>query len=252
MPSYPSPIDVEEASKKIFSVFYGLPHCGKTILASRIAELYGRSLIVTDESGHLALKQFPELQANTQVIPVSSITQFKEIMYDLASGQLDYPNMIVDTFTGMVELGIREGMQQKLANGQPNPRYLDTNRNNPEMPVLQDYLYAQQTWLPITQFLAKQNKYNVFLNCHIRTPDPTTTGPDDRVTRPELPKGVWRLVNGKANVVAYMMRMEREGTEQRIISMLPTTKFAGKNQLNLKSPCTDDEFVEGVEKWRTL
>lgn len=240
---------VGEMSKKLFMVVFGAPNVGKTILTSRIALHSGKSLIITDEKGHLALKDFPDLEANTRVKNYQSRNTIREAIQRRRSGQSEFDTLIFDTFTGIQKVELSIGMMETLPNGQPNPRFLDVKRFHSEIPVTQDYLLSENTWRPIINALATQDEFNVILNCHLQHPNPEKFVPGDK-TRPKLPDAIWQLVNGKANVVAYM---DKSSPTDRYLQCVSTNTIAGKSQIkSLNEPrrFTDDEFVERVIEWQ--
>lgn len=234
--------DAGDMSKKLFMVLFSAPNAGKTILASRIALAVGKSLIITDESGHRALNDFPELEANTKIRKFSSTNDFAVALQKRKEGVLDFDTMIVDTFTGIQKLVLKQYMNPSFQG------YLDVKRNHPAVPATQDYLLAENIWFPIIQMLASQNEVNVILNCHIRHPNPDKIIPGDK-TRPKIPDAIFELVNGKANLVAFMDRIDGDDN-RRYVSTHSTNKIVGKSQLrDITRPMSDDDFVEKVTKW---
>lgn len=231
-----------DVATKLFMVLYSAPNAGKTVLASRIAKSVGRSLIITDEAGHRALNDFPELKANTMIRPFASINDFAIALQKRNEGQLNFDTMIVDTFTGIQRLVLKQHMNPSYTG------YLDVKRNHPQVPATQDYLLAENVWFPIIQMLSAQSDVNVILNCHIRHPNPDKIIPGDK-TRPKLPDAIFELVNGKANMVAFMDRIEGE-EDRRFVSTHSTNKLVGKSQIQeIRRPMSDDAFVEKVTKW---
>lgn len=234
--------DAGDMAKKLFMVLFSAPNAGKTILASRIAHAVGKSLIITDESGHRALNDFPELEENTKIRRFASLNDFSIALQKRRDGVMDFETLIVDTFTGIQKLVLKQYMNPSFQN------YLDVKRAHANVPSQQDFLLSENVWFPVIQMLASQNDVNVILNCHIRHPNPDKIIPGDK-TRPKIPDSIFELVNGKANVLAFMDRIEGE-EEKRFVSTHSTNKIVGKSQIrDIRRPMSDDDFVEKVTKW---
>lgn len=234
--------EVDDVPTKLFMVLFSAPNAGKTILASRIAKEVGKSLIITDEAGHRALNDFPDLKSNTKIRQFASTNDFEVALQKRRQGLMDFETIIVDTFTGIQKMVLKQYMNPSFQG------YLDVKRNHPAVPATQDYLLAENIWSPVIQRLAVQNEVNIILNCHIRHPNTDKIIPGDK-TRPKLPDAIFELVNGKANVVAFMDRIEGE-EERRFVSTHSTNKIVGKSQIrDITRPMSDDDFIERITKW---
>jgi hypothetical protein len=250
-------INPNEDNEKIFMVLFGAPGVGKTVLSQKIG---GKTLIMTEESGHRALRAWPEFEGMYQPWVFEDIRDIDKILAMRKAGKIEFDTLVFDTFTGIQKYVLKQHMTPSY------PDYLNTKRNHKDVPSLQDYLLSEQTWTPVLQKLATQNQFNVILNCHVRlpNPDPEKRVPGDKV-RPQLPDAVYQVANGKANLVVYMDTVggdEKPGNKkvglgertpiQRYVSTVATNKVAGKSQIKDLPPAMfDDDFVKAVLKWQT-
>jgi hypothetical protein len=248
-------VNPKDQTEKLFMVLFGAPGVGKTVLSQKIG---GKTLIITDEAGHKALRTWPEFDGLYEVWVYEDIRDIDALIAQRKAGKLKFDTMIFDTFTGIQKFTLKQHMTPGYHN------FLTTNRNHPNVPALQDYLLSEQLWTPVLQKLAVQTDFNVILNCHVRLPDsdPAKRTPGDKV-RPSLPDAVYQVANGKANLVVYMDTMggDEKSSKQvglgertpisRFVSTVATNKVAGKNQIRGLPPVmTDDDFVKAVLQWQ--
>lgn len=229
-----------DMSPRLITVLYGNPNVGKTILANRTTREDGSCVILTTENGHMALKDFPELAKNTEVITAEGIGDITEIFGDIFSGwQINgkpVRHLMLDTFSGLQEKFLDEHMDVDKEYA------LRVKRNHPLVPVLQDYNLSLRQWRDIMARLAKQQVVDVSICCHVAVND------NILIPRPAMSDKVFHVLNGAAQIVGFMRNVDG----QRWVTVRsPKNEFAAKSQLRiLPDTVTDDDFVRGINKWR--
>ena len=232
--------------RRLFTVLYGNPNVGKTVLTAKMTEETGSLVILTAESGHRALNDFPELAKKTEVIPVESIRDFDDIFYEISKGWeiggLPVKHFAIDSFAGVQEFFINEAMDPN------NPDGIKLTRANPTLPVLGDYNNSLRVWTDIFGRLAKQDMVDVTICAHVQFPQ-EKKNVIYPIPRPAMTDKVYNALNGQANIIGYL---QRTTDGQRFLTVrTKANEFAAKSQLSsMPDAVSDDNFLKVINEWR--
>jgi len=226
-----------EIPNHLFSVIWGPPGVGKTILSARTAN---KTLLITDERAHVSLKQFPEYADTVKQIPFSSYDHLTRLVMELYKGEHDYDHLMIDTFDGVIRKKLKE--QRKK---------VQFNRGHEDINSLEDYNLLNNHMFDLISRLAML-PISVTLTSHDRIPDEKSYGKGDRLLRPSIPFRIFECLNGYANVVGYMSMRKREGKQVRTIALQANDTYEAKNHLKLGPLVTDEEFIAAVRSWKGI
>lgn len=228
---------VPDIPKNLFTVLYGPPGVGKTILGARTGN---RTLIATDENAAVSVSQFPDLAANTDVIKINSYAELTKLCAELATESHDYDHFMIDTFDGIVRKKLKE---QRTT--------VQFKRGHKDINSLEDYNLLNNHMF---DFIARLTMIpcSVTVTSHDRIPDQQQYVKGDRLLRPSIPFRVFECLNGYANVVGYVYMMKHNGETHRIVSVVPNDEHEAKNHLRMEKSVTDDNFVKTVRNWKGI
>lgn len=228
---------VAEVPKHLFSVIWGPPGVGKTILSARTAN---KTLILTDEKAAVSLSQFPEFADTVKVIRLKDYAHATAIISELYKGDHDYDHFMIDTFDGLIRKKLKE--QRKK---------VQFNRGHEDINSLEDYNLLNNHMFDFIGRLAML-PISVTLTSHDRIPDEKSYGKGDRLLRPSIPFRVFECLNGYANVVGYMSMRKHEGKLIRTIALQANDVYEAKNHLKLGPLISDEKYIEAVRNWKGI
>lgn len=227
-------VDVDDIPRNPIINLYGPEGCGKTILATSLSD---DNLIVATERSNVSLSNFPELKAKTRILRVRTFDRVTKLLQQLYNGDVVAEHVIFDTFPGLTDLKLQEQLKK-----------VDFNRKHPDVSSIEDYqLLREHMKTPLRQ-ISKLDISFTFIS-HDKVPDEASYEKGDRLVRPSIPFGVHRLLNGYANLTAYMYKSK----EGRTLLTESSRTHVAKTHIPMGSPTVSDEkFISIIRTWKGI
>lgn len=227
-------VGVDDIPKHPIINLYGPEGCGKTILSASLGD---NNLIVTTERSTVSLSNFPELKKKTRVLRLKSFDRFTKLLQELYNGDVVVDHVIIDTFPGLTDLKLQEQL-----------RRVSFNRKHPDVNSLEDYqLLREHMKTPLRQ-IAKLDISFTFIS-HDRVPDEASYEKGDRLVRPNVPFRVHQLLNGYANLTAYM----HKGKDGRMLLTDSSRTHIAKSHIPMDSATVSDKkFISTIRTWKGI
>jgi hypothetical protein len=231
-------VPVDELSNNLITILYGPEGVGKTILASSLSD---NNLIVATERSNVSLSNFPDLAAKTRILKLKTFDRFTKLIAQIYNGDVICDQLIIDTFPALCDMKLSEQLKK-----------VPFNRKHPDVNSLEDYQLLREHMKGPIKHLAALDISVTFI-AHERIPEPEQYSKGDRLTRPNVPFKVHQLVNGYANLTAYMHKVKKDGKLVRALRTESSESHVAKSHILMPAPVvTDETFVSTIRTWKGI
>lgn len=246
------PAPKEDEPLFLKAVLYGPPGYGKTVTACSL----GKVLLLAADPGWIAVKNHPEIDANTTTIRFEGYKQLETLsraFYHQTPPYDQYDTFVVDTLSWIQESYVDVLVRGGKFNKDTRPTYQVTDQSLAkdlvlkEIPGRDDYHAAKNVLREPLRTLM-QAPVNVVIITHERGPTEAMEKRHIYEVRPNVTEAVFNIINQDAHVIG---RATKSG-KQRGLDFNATPQQVAKSRiaaLNDKAIKSED-FPKAIKYWQ--